>query len=250
MSVLPGRRALDQEAQPRPHRISLCSRNSTEHSQYLSQNMSVPHPLSLFLRQQQQALGIVSQLEFLREPPSDLGLEDDTQSESLSLRPRPLWTWGCRCTHTPVSAHTLTMRCWKSQERMILVACLGKTPRLFLDFLSSLSRREVRSRLTFRARGEKVSISSLADWQLGTCCHGDDGRFLLPAPFPIHSRALGGHLSLHLTEWRRRERGCGEVGREETEESINHPIVSLSGGVYSLPSDFLSVTMVSPHGSL
>lgn len=133
---------------------------------------------------------------------------------------------------------------------MILVACLGKTPRLFLDFLSSLSRREVRSRLTFRARGEKVSISSLADWQLGTCCHGDDGRLLLPAPFPAHSRALGGHLSLHLTEWRRRERGCGEGVREETEETINHPIVSLSGRVYSLPSDFLSVTMVSPHSSL
>lgn len=38
---------------------------------------------------------------------------------------------------------------------------MGKTPRLFLDFLSSLSRREVRSRLTFRAHGEKVSISSL-----------------------------------------------------------------------------------------
>ena len=79
--------------------------------------------------------------------------------------------------------HTLTMRCWKSQERIILVACLGKTPRLLLDFLSSLSRREVRSRLTFRARGEKTSISSLAGQRLGTCCHSD-GSLSLPIPFP------------------------------------------------------------------
>lgn len=47
----------------------------------------------------------------------------------------------------PVAA-MLTMRCWKSQERMMLVACLGRTPRLFLDFLSSPSRSEVRSRFT------------------------------------------------------------------------------------------------------
>lgn len=42
----------------------------------------------------------------------------------------------------------LTMRCWKSQERMMLVACLGRTPRLFLDFLSSLSNRDDRSMFT------------------------------------------------------------------------------------------------------
>lgn len=42
-----------------------------------------------------------------------------------------------------------TMRCWKSQERMIFVACLGSTPLLFLDFLSSLSNRDVRSMFTF-----------------------------------------------------------------------------------------------------
>ena len=41
------------------------------------------------------------------------------------------------------------MRCWKSQERMMLVACLGSTPRLFLDFLSSLSKRDERSRFIF-----------------------------------------------------------------------------------------------------
>lgn len=85
--------------------------------------------------------------------------------------------------HTPTHTHTLTMRCWKSQERIILVACLGKTPRLFLDFLSSFSRREVRSRLTFRARGEKISISSLAGQRLGTCCHRDSS-LSLPVPFP------------------------------------------------------------------
>jgi len=51
-------------------------------------------------------------------------------------------------------ATMLTMRCWKSQERMMLVACLGRTPRLFLDFLSSPSRSEVRSRLTCQGEGE------------------------------------------------------------------------------------------------
>lgn len=40
------------------------------------------------------------------------------------------------------------MRCWKSQERMMLVACLGRTPLLFLDFLSSLSNRDDRSMFT------------------------------------------------------------------------------------------------------
>lgn len=61
------------------------------------------------------------------------------------------WCSGVPVTRAP-QHHTLTMRCWKSQERMMLVACLGKTPRLFLDFLSSLSKREVRSRFTFRAQ--------------------------------------------------------------------------------------------------
>uniref|UniRef100_A0A663LSB3 Fasciculation and elongation protein zeta 1 n=1 Tax=Athene cunicularia TaxID=194338 RepID=A0A663LSB3_ATHCN len=42
-----------------------------------------------------------------------------------------------------LAAAVLTMRCWKSHERMMLVACLGRTPRLFLDFLSSPSRREL-----------------------------------------------------------------------------------------------------------
>lgn len=152
---------------------------------------------------------------------------------------------------------------------MILVACLGKTPRLFLDFLSSLSRREVRSRLTFREHEEKVSISRLVGQQLGTCCHSDD-RLSLPTPFPTHSRALGGHLSHHLTPAPQRmekgkeekgERGEGREMREEIEEAepcrgykkcefaINHPIVSISGGLYSLQSAFLSITMASPHSS-
>lgn len=40
-------------------------------------------------------------------------------------------------THT----HTLTPMCWKSHERMTLVACLGRTPRLFLVELSSWLKR-------------------------------------------------------------------------------------------------------------
>lgn len=31
--------------------------------------------------------------------------------------------------------------CWKSQERMTLVACFGRTPRLFLDEPSSWCKR-------------------------------------------------------------------------------------------------------------
>lgn len=128
-----------------------------------------------------------------------------------SLVPKGLYSHSALHLHTP-SSHTLTMRCWKSQERMILVACLGKTPRLFLDFLSSLSRREVRSRLTFRVHGEKVSISSQVGQQLGTCCHSD-GRLSLPTPFPTHSRVLGGHLSHYPTPAPQRiEKGRGEEG--------------------------------------
>lgn len=55
-------------------------------------------------------------------------------------------------------AGVLTMRCWKSQERMMLVACLGRTPRLFLDFLSSPSRREVRSRFTCQDKRNEERI--------------------------------------------------------------------------------------------
>lgn len=54
----------------------------------------------------------------------------------------------------------LTMRCWKSQERIMFVACLGRTPRLFLDFLSSPSKSEDKSRFTLEERekrDEKVS---------------------------------------------------------------------------------------------
>lgn len=36
-----------------------------------------------------------------------------------------------------LDAQRLTPMCWKSHERMTLVACLGRTPRLFLVELSS-----------------------------------------------------------------------------------------------------------------
>lgn len=56
----------------------------------------------------------------------------------LSLRKR----------HNKARLLRLTMRCWKSHERIMLVACFGKTPLLFLDFLSSLSSKDERSRFT------------------------------------------------------------------------------------------------------
>lgn len=74
--------------------------------------------------------------------------------------------------------HTLclTMRCWKSQERMMLVACFGRTPLLFLDFLSSLSNRDDRSKLTLTINtgGEEKK----REWMicLTYCCHGNKGR--------------------------------------------------------------------------
>lgn len=40
-----------------------------------------------------------------------------------------------------LNAHRLTPMCWKSHDRMTLVACLGKTPRLFLVELSSWLKR-------------------------------------------------------------------------------------------------------------
>lgn len=55
------------------------------------------------------------------------------------------------CTQ-PILILCLTMRCWKSQERIMLVACFGRTPLLFLDFLSSLSNRDERSTFTFKAK--------------------------------------------------------------------------------------------------
>ena len=64
-----------------------------------------------------------------------------------------------------LAAAVLTMRCWKSHERMMLVACLGRTPRLFLDFLSSPSRREVRSRFTCQGGGTGRELAENGDGQ-------------------------------------------------------------------------------------
>lgn len=53
-----------------------------------------------------------------------------------------------------------TMRCWNSQERMMLVACLGKTPLLFFDFLSSPSKREARSRFTLETAEGGIIVAT------------------------------------------------------------------------------------------
>lgn len=87
---------------------------------------------------------------FFRAQPLEASLAEVLPRDSSGGDSRG-WCSGAPVTRAPPH-HTLTMRCWKSQERMMLVACLGKTPRLFLDFLSSLSKREVRSRLTCRAQ--------------------------------------------------------------------------------------------------
>lgn len=89
----------------------------------------------------------------------------------------------------------LTMRCWKSQERMMLVACLGRTPLLFLDFLSSLSNRDDKSTFTLRTnprmwvkrrRGEGKEEKML---RLSYCCHGNNGRLPITNPFSSVARA-------------------------------------------------------------
>lgn len=52
--------------------------------------------------------------------------------------------------------------CWKSHERMTLVACLGRTPRLFLDELSSLLKKPkfwfICSCKDLREKAQQVSV--------------------------------------------------------------------------------------------
>lgn len=79
------------------------------------------------------------------------------------FRQTTTWIWEflgflCFFTQGVLVVLVLTMRCWKSHERMMLVACLGRTPRLFLDFLSSPSRREVRSRFTCQDKRNEERI--------------------------------------------------------------------------------------------
>ncbi len=62
----------------------------------------------------------------------------------------------------------------------MLVACLGRTPLLFLDFLSSLSNRDDRSTFTFtinnRKGKEKGRKGKKKMAGLSYCCQGNKGR--------------------------------------------------------------------------
>lgn len=79
----------------------------------------------------------------------------------------------------------LTMRCWKSQERMMLVACLGKTPLLFFDFLSSLSNRDARSTLTLSKKKASKKENDKTMVQLSYCCHRNKGSLLITYVFSV-----------------------------------------------------------------
>lgn len=100
----------------------------------------------------------------------------------------------------------LTMRCWKSQERMMLVACLGRTPLLFLDFLSSLSNRDDRSTFTFtvntRMGRERKKRKGKKERMVGLsyCCHGNKGRLPITYLF-FHWQGQKHLLKCHHGNW-------------------------------------------------
>lgn len=84
----------------------------------------------------------------------------------------------------------LTMRCWNSQERMMLVACFGRTPLLFLHFLSSLSNRDDKSTFTlFKIERKRRNIWRKGQpkrmARLSLCCHGNKGRLPITYLFSV-----------------------------------------------------------------
>lgn len=106
------------------------------------------------LKKRRSSISVFLQFHFIVVNESCLFLLKNKQIfplHSLSLCPYFLWFYN---SYRWRLMFNLTMRCWKSQDRMMLVACLGRTPRLFFDFLSSLSRREDKSTFTF-PKGKK-----------------------------------------------------------------------------------------------
>lgn len=72
---------------------------------------------------------------------------------------------------------------------MMLVACLGRTPLLFLDFLSSLSNRDDRSTFTFethrvgKQKGRKEKEEQSGWWGLVIVATETKGDYQLPIFF-------------------------------------------------------------------
>lgn len=135
--------------------------------------------------------------------------------------------------HTPSHTHS-PMRCWKSQERIILVACLEA--RLLVcswtSYPSLSGGGEVRVNL--QGTWRKNQHQQLAGQQLGTCCHRDGGLSLpitlsqlilrVQGRSPFLSSGTKPHSENGRREGRRgkrrrRRRGRRVGMREQTEET-------------------------------